>query len=136
MKIVLHQKIVKWSLVILIGLLSGCVTTTPVKQQLSINTLVIENHSLSDLNNVKIKVEQTGAYASCGSVLRGRSCSTTFKSKTYQGNPVFISWEHNGQQQKVGPLYGQEPDNIKAGTDAAIVIAFVSASDVTVQFRY
>ena len=136
MELGLNQKILKWWLAITIVLLTACVATTPVKKQLSINALVIENHSSSDLHEVKIKVEQTGAYASCGLVLRGRSCSTTFKSKAYQGNPVFISWEHNGKQQKVGPLYGEEPDNIKTGIDAAVVIVFNSARDVTVQFQY
>ena len=136
MEFVLNPKIVKWWLAIAIVLLTACVATTPVKQQLTINALVIENHSSSDLHDVKIKVEQTGAFASCGLVLRGRSCSTTFKSKIYQGNPVFISWTYDGKQQKVGPLYGNEPDKIKTGMDAAVVIAFNSARDVTVQFRY
>lgn len=116
--------------------LTACVEPKPTTKKLTIDTLMIENHSSSELNNVKIKVEQTGAYASCGLVLRGSACSTTFKSKTYQGNPVFISWEHNGEQHKVGPLYGSKPKNIQTGVDAAVVIAFVSASNVAVQFRY
>ena len=132
----MKQKIKNWCVAAALVLLAACVATAPSKKQLTINTLMIENHSLSELNNVKIKVEQTGAYASCGLVLRGRSCSTTFKSKVYQGNPVFISWEHNGQQHKVGPLYGEEPVEIKTGVDAAVVVAFVSANNVTVQFRY
>jgi len=132
----LHQKLLNIGVVICTVFLAACVATALVKETLTINTLMIENHSSSDLNNVKIKVEQTGAYASCGLVLRGRSCSTTFKSKTYQGNPVFISWEHNGKPQKVGPLYGEVPENIKVGSDAAVVIAFNSARDVSVHFRY
>ncbi len=135
----MKQKIIKVFIAAAMVLLTACaatMTSTPTKKQLTINTLMIENHSSSELNNVTIKVEQTGAFASCGLVLRGRACSTTFKSKVYQGNPVFVSWEHGGKQHRVGPLYGEKPIDIKTGIDAAVVIAFVSAENVTVQFRY
>ncbi|OUR72147.1 hypothetical protein A9Q78_07505 [Methylophaga sp. 41_12_T18] len=117
-------------------LLVGCIATTPVKPQLMINALVIENNSLTELHNVKIKVEQTGAYGSCSLVLLGRACSTTFPTKIYQGNPVFLTWEIQGQPRQVGPLYVQNSERIQVGRDAAVVINFQSINDVTVKFRY
>jgi len=117
-------------------MLTACVATTTVAPQLTINALVIENNSATELHNVKIKVEQTGVYASCSLVLLGRACSTTFPTTIYQGNPVFLTWDIQGQQRQVGPLYVQNPERIQADRDAAVVINFQSSNDVTVKFRY
>ncbi len=115
--------------------MAGC-SSKPIKKELSFNALVLENKSGSELENVRIEARQTGVFASCGSILRGTSCSTTFLTKVYQGNAVYISWQVHGQKRVIGPLYIELPQVIQDDSVARIMISFISENDVTAKFRY
>jgi len=115
--------------------ITGC-TTVAVKKELTFNGLVLENNSASELKNVRIEARKTGAFASCGLIIRGTSCSTTFRTKVYQGNSVYISWLLNGKEQLIGPIFVGQPETINYDLPAHIVIRFNSDNDVTARFMY
>ncbi|NOQ94123.1 MAG: hypothetical protein GQ547_05740 [Methylophaga sp.] len=115
--------------------IAGC-TTVPVKKELIFNALVLDNKSGSDLEYVRIEARNTGAFASCGVILRGTSCSTTFRTRTYQGNSVYITWVKDGQDQLVGTLFVEQSETINYEMAARIVIMFNSDNDVTAKFMY
>jgi len=124
-----------WVLSVAVFFIAGC-TSVPVKKQLTFNALVLENNTGTQLENVRIAARKNGAFASCGVILRRTSCSTTFQTKVYQGNSVYISWLHNGHEQLVGPLYVEPPEKINYDLPASIVISFNSDNDVTAKFMY
>ena len=110
--------------------------TVPIKKELTFNALILENNSGSDLENVRIEARKTGAFAACGVIFSGSSCSTTFRAKVYQGNSVHISWLLKGKEQQIGPLFVQQPEVINHELPARIVIRFNSDNDVIARFMY
>lgn len=130
-----HYKRLVWFLAIAMIFIAGC-SSTPVKKGLIFDALVLENKSLSELENVRIEVRQTGAFASCGVILRARSCSTTFRAQVYQGNSVYISWQSHGQKHYIGPLHVELPETIKHDTLASIVISVMPENRLTAKFIY
>ena len=98
--------------------------------------MALENKSSTQLENVRIEARKTGTFASCGVILRGTSCSTTFRTKVYQGNSVYITWVWNGQEQLIGPIFVELPETINYDLPARIVIRFYSDNDVTARFMY
>ncbi|MGK0293741.1 MAG: hypothetical protein ACI9U1_002143 [Porticoccaceae bacterium] len=124
-----------WFLSIIMISMVGCVST-PVKKELIFNALIFDNQSGSELENVRIEVRKTGVFASCGVILSGTACSTTFRTKIYQGNPVYISWQVHGQKRAMGPLYVELPQTIQYDVPARIRVSFKSENDVTAKFSY
>lgn len=124
-----------WFLSIMMMTLVGCVAT-PVKKELAFNALVFDNQSVSELKNVRIKAKNTGGFASCGLILRRTACSTTFRTKVYQGNSVYISWQMNGQERAMGPLYVELPVTVEPDLLARLMIIFKSENEVTAKFSY
>lgn len=110
--------------------------TVLTKKELTFNALVLENNSGADLENVRIEARKIGAFVACGVIFRGTSCSTTFQTKIYQGNSVYISWMLNEQEQLIGPLYVKLPQTIQFDSPARIVISFDSENNVTARFMY
>ncbi|NQZ54712.1 MAG: hypothetical protein HRT93_10750 [Piscirickettsiaceae bacterium] len=123
------------SLFVIVFFIVGC-NTVSVKKELTFNALILDNNSGTELENVRIQVKETGAFLSCGVVLRGRSCSTTFQTRVYQGNSVYISWQIHGKERIVGPLHVELPLSMQYELPARIVIKFDSINDVTAKFKY
>jgi hypothetical protein len=109
---------------------------TSIKKELIFNSLTFDNQSGSVLNDVKISVDKTGAFVSCGLVYKGPSCSTSFPAKVYQGNSVQISWQIKGVAYSVGPIYVEPPILIDSNTPANIIIKFGLESEITTKFSY
>jgi hypothetical protein len=122
------------ALIIMIALI-GCTAVT-TKNELTFNSLIFDNQSDSVLENVKVFVEKTGVFASCGLVHRGPSCSTSFPTKTYQGNSIRISWQLQDVTYSVGPIFVGLPTRIDSTTPASIIIRFDSESAITTKFAY
>ena len=102
----------------------------------SFNALILDNKSGLTLEHVRIEARQTRAFASCGTILSGTSCSTTFRVKVYQGNTVYISWQSHGKKQVIGPLYIEPPETRQYDAPARIMISFMSEHDVSAKFIY
>lgn len=113
----------------------GC-STLRVEPSLKFNALVIQNNSDMVLEDVRIKVEKTGALASCSVILPGSSCSTSFSDKPYRNNPVYISWSHNGQSRVVGPVMVEPPKEIHRELSASALLEFGSHEQVSARFVY
>ena len=88
------------------------------------------------MENVRIEAKKTRAFASCGVVLYGTSCSTTFQTKAYQGNSIYISWQLHGKDYIAGPLHVELPETVNYEEPAIVVIMFDSESNVTARFTY
>ena len=130
-----HYRPSVWFLAIAMIFMAGC-SSTPVKKGLTFNALILENKSGLKLENVRIEARQTRAFASCGAILNGTVCSTTFRTKAYQGNSVYISWQSHGKEQVIGPLYVELPQTIQYDSPAVIMISFMSEYDVSAKFIY
>ena len=115
--------------------LGGC-STAPVTSKLIFNSLVIHNNSDVALKDVKIKVEKTGALAYCSLILPESSCSTGFPDKRYQGNPIYISWQHNGQSKVAGPVMVEPPQKIYSERSASALLEFISPEFISAKFVY
>ena len=127
------------SLVLLLSLvlifLVGC-GSTPVKKELIFNALILDNQSRSELRNVRVEASKTGVFASCGVILSGTRCSTTFRIKVYQRNAVYISWRSLGNDQIIGPLNVTLPEKIRDDWPASILVKFKSEDHVSAEFIY
>jgi len=88
------------------------------------------------LEGVRIKVEETGALASCSVVLPGSSCSTRFPGKLYQRNPIYISWMLNGQSRAVGPVMVELPGEIYRELSASALLEFGLHGQISARFVY
>jgi len=115
--------------------LVGC-SIAPAIPELKFNSLVIQNNSGMALEDVKIKVEKTGALAYCSLILPGSSCSTGFPDKRYQGNPIYISWTHNGQSRVAGPVIVELPEKTYGEVSASALLEFGSPELISTRFVY
>lgn len=113
----------------------GC-SSIPQQKELKFNALAFDNMTGQILGNVSVTVKRTRAYVMCSTLHPGRSCSTGFQAKVYQGNPVYISWELDGSGYEVGPLFAQIPSFIDSNKNTTVVISFKSNSNITVELRY
>lgn len=113
----------------------GC-STVRVVPSLKFNSFVIQNNSGMVLEDVRIKVEKTGALAFCSVILPGSSCSTRFPDKLYQRNPLYISWTHNGQSRVVGPVMVELPGEIDRELSASALLEFGLHEQVSARFVY
>lgn len=127
-----------WTVIFLI-FLAGCETRQSlesVQQKLMFDTLVFENDSYSTLDMVRIEVRETGAFAMCSPVYSRTICSTSFQTKVYQDNPVYISWDVKGVSKVAGPIKVRLPDNISFEEIAQVVVQFDSEGRLTARFIY
>jgi len=121
--------------IFMLATLAGC-STSPVTSQLKFNSLIIHNNSDVALKDVKIKVEKTGALAYCSLILPESSCSTGFPDKRYQGNPIYISWTHNGQSNVAGPVMVELPQKTYSEKGASALLEFTSPELISARFVY
>jgi len=115
--------------------LVGC-SIAPAIPELKFNSLVIQNNSGMALEDVKIKVEKTGALAYCSLILPESSCSTGFSDKRYQGNPIYISLTHNGRSMVAGPVMVELPQKTYSEKGATALLEFTSPEFISARFVY
>ena len=116
-------------------LLSAC-ATTGTNENLSFDSLYFENKSNHTIDEVKISVEQTGAFASCSPVLKGATCSTRFPPRHYQGNPVYVTWTYQGVIHQEGPFVIEPPQQIIKDHHAKIIIHFGMTKQLSIKMMY
>jgi len=129
------SKYIASMLLILVTLISGC-ETRPSEELLVFDSLAFENNSYLTLNDVRIEVKDTGAFAACSPVLSMSTCETSFRARDYQGNPVYISWSTNEGNRIIGPIKVNMPAKIILEKVAKIIIAFDSQEQLTAKFVY
>ena len=120
---------------LLISFLIGC-TTVSVNKNLTINGLYFENDSKHKLDEVRISVDKTGAFASCAPVLAGSTCSTNFEPLIYQGNPVHILWVYKGVTHQEGPFTIEPPKETIKDLSAKVIIHFDRLNQLTIKIIY
>ena len=77
-------------------LLSAC-ATTPGMPGVEVSGLILQNNTSGVIEQVRLKVEDTGGVVSCGRILQGSECSTTFPARVYLGQTLSISWVKDEQ---------------------------------------
>jgi len=120
---------------LVLSIVAGC-STLAIEGELKFDALVIQNNSGLELQDVKIKVEKTGALAYCSLILPDSSCSTLFPEMVYQKNPIFISWTQNGRSRVVGPVMVELPEKTDGSLNASALIEFVSPEQISARFVY
>lgn len=119
----------------LLGMLAaGCNVTSPSKTEpapaaapaaapgIVISGLVIENRSPDVLTEVRLLVVQTGESVVCGYIPPGRSCSTRFPLRRYQGNSIQVLWDRAGNPRGTPPFFVPVPDPVPSGVPLEVVI--------------
>lgn len=104
------------------GTLLGCAATGPAPDgalpvaadvvPFTIDGLVIHNGTAGVLQRVTVLVPATGRFVSCGTVLPGSDCATTFPATTYEGHAVRVDWQQGGESWTVGPLLIDTPAGV------------------------
>lgn len=103
-----------------------------------ISGMQIENQTPMYLSAVRVMVPVSGNFVSCGSILPGSMCSTTFPETAYTGNPVEITWSQGGQMHSTGPFALRLPADLDANRPAivrVVISASGSAGAVIIQTR-
>lgn len=81
----------------------------PKSNSITVAGLVFQNRTATPVYKAKLSVSKTHGLISCGVILPGKECSTTFPVRQYQGNPISVSWEQAGQAWSSGEFYVQLP---------------------------
>lgn len=103
-----------------------------------ISGMQIENQTPMYLSAVRLMVPVTGNFVSCGSILPGSMCSTTFPETAYTGNPVEITWSQGGQIHSTGPFVLELPADLDAYGPAIVRVVISgpgTAGAVIIQTR-
>ena len=108
-------------MVAVLTIISGCMILPKVKP-IEIGGLFIRNSTSTPVKNVEVRVKKTGAKVSCSYVPAGKECSTTFPSKTYQGNPITVSWEQEWRVWSPREFLVQLPENLIADKSTMAVV--------------
>lgn len=85
----------------------------------TIEGLTIHNGTAGVLQQVTVLVPATGRFVSCGTVLPGSSCATTFPAATYEGHAVRVDWQQGGEAWAVGPFVIDTPPGVHG--DSAVL---------------
>jgi len=111
-------------LVLYFGLLLGisACSSLPTSNSVTVTGLLFYNNTTTPIHNAKLSVTTTHGLVACGLILPGKECSTTFPVRQYQGNPIIVSWEHNGRAWSSGEFRVPVQDDSIAGTASIAVI--------------
>jgi len=109
---------------LLMACASGSVDNTP---PLKIEGLVIQNQTRMWVSVVRLLVQVTGNFVSCGNISPNSSCATTFPETDYTGNPVEITWSQGGQIYSTGQFVIQLPDDLDPDRPAVVQIIIADA---------
>ncbi len=109
---------------LLMACVSGSVDNTP---PLKIEGLVIQNQTRMWVSAVRLLVQVTGNFVSCGNISPNSSCATTFPETDYTGNPVEITWSQGGQIYSTGQFVIQLPDDLDPDRPAVVQIIIADA---------
>ncbi len=77
--------------------LSGCAGTQEQAGDLRVGGLVFRNSGDRELTDVKLTVSNNAGFISCGQIVPGGSCSTTFPVREYSAQEMSIEWRYLGQ---------------------------------------
>jgi len=113
-------------------ILGGCAVPPPV-EPVRVGGLVLYNDTRYTLQDVRLQVPKTGGFISCGLILPGKQCATTFPSRHYRGAPVVITWLQAGQQLSSGKIRIQSRKKPVTGKVATVYATVYS--DGTVEAR-
>ena len=108
-------------MVAVLTVISGC-SVLPQIRPIEVGGLFIRNNTSTPVNNVEVRVKKTGAKVSCSYIPAGKECSTTFPAKTYQGNPITVSWEQEGRVWSPREFLVQLPENLIADKSTMAVV--------------
>ena len=84
--------------------ISACSVFTAPDNKPSINNLVIKNLTLTDVNDVEIRVEKLKGIFNCNLILTDSFCSNGFRERAYENNQITISWTGRNQRHAIGPI--------------------------------
>ena len=87
-----------------------------------IDSIEIRNELETIVTDVQILVPQTGDFVGCGTILANTSCSTTFPGRTYQGNPVKVSWKEQGQNHATNDFVIKPPAALDTSKPTRILV--------------
>ena len=102
-------------------LVSGC-ATTPEPAKVVVKGVSFSNGTSSPVTDVRLFVEKTKSFVSCGYIPAGSGCSTTFPLREYQGNPVSISWQQENRSWTTGEFVFELPEPLLPGKPITAIV--------------
>ena len=116
------------SLIAILGvILSGSILSCAVPEKsedMSIKRLVFLNQSAMPLNDVRIYVQSTHEFVTCGYILPKSECSMGFPLREYQGNRFQVKWRDNNQQRTMNNIAMEIPGDLDNDLPVRAVIVF------------
>lgn len=99
----------------------GCETFSKTRS-IEISGLIFQNNTSSHLYDVRLVVEKIRGVVSCSSIPAGKECSTTFPLRTYQGNPIRVLWQQNGNPFSSEQFLIELPESLVKGEPAMVLV--------------
>ena len=123
-------------IIVIAGLLpGGCGEVSMKIASINIAGLVIYNKTSGPLYDIKLKVEKTGTVVTCNFIPPGRSFSTEFPLRRYQGNSVNAAYYQNGRVWKTGEMHADIPERLVPNQPVFAVVAIQANGDVVVRLE-
>ena len=104
--------------------LHGCAGPGQPAYDISIDGLIMENHSQAWVSAARLLVPATGNFVSCGNIAPGGMCSTLFPETRYSGYPVEISWSQGTQIWSTGELDVKPSVEVVEAGSAQVMVVF------------
>ena len=127
-----YSPLILFVCVIICILFSGCGKVFQYKP-IEISGLIIRNKTDVRIDDIKLKVEKTGAVVTCTTIPPDSDFSTEFPLKRYQGNAVDVFWKQNGRAFMSLDLHAEVPDDLD--TSLSAIAAVEIDSDGTANAR-
>ena len=93
----IRVRVTRLVLIIVLANLGSCASTQQQADTLKIAGLEFRISGDLELTNVELTVANNAGFISCGQVLPGSSCSTTFPIREYSGQELTIEWRYRDQ---------------------------------------
>ncbi|WP_163833595.1 hypothetical protein [Spartinivicinus ruber] len=123
----------------LIFLLTACshIETTASEQQTSptVNEIVIQNDTGEPIDQVKISVQNINGFFNCSQILAGSICLNKFSDRTYQGNPIEVSWIQHYEPWTSGQIWLTLPSQIMPDHPVRAVIVIGNDGQVKASMK-
>lgn len=109
--------------VIIIVWISSCAVTS--ERSYFYNEIRVVNNSSQLIRNVTIRVPSKGREFSCGNIAPLGLCSNRFGKRSYERNPIQISWTFGNRSRQTDEFIVEVPATLYAG------IALIGVLEIT-----
>ena len=113
-------------------LVSGCALHNAISTPV-VEGFIFHNQTRGTINNVHVKVPDTGEIAFCSHIPPGGICASTIRARRYQGNSVNVDWKQGGKDLTVRKLALGRLDKKFQGESVRVLMTFGIGGSISVR---